>query len=177
MSSFSRQAASGLALSALSASLGLLAAGCSPSPPPIPPVKPPVPVGVTANSGGDTRGTILYHTPAHPPVKPMPDPYDAVSSKFVIGERQKMAWALAELDDHAHVAAVHAYPVPGPFWKGYDKEKSLIQARRQARFNAYLLEKYRSHFCNQFHLTYDQMKLIIQESRQKNWPAPPPPSE
>lgn len=182
MSSFSRQAASRLT-PALLAFLSLLAfsslftAGCTPSSPPPPSVKLPVSVGVTANSGGDTRGTILYRTPAHPLIKPPLDPYEAVSSKFVIGERQKMAWALAELDDHAHLAAVHAYPVPDPSWKGYDKEKSLAQARRQALFNAYLLEKYRARFCNQFHLTYDQMKLIIQESRLKNWPMPVPPGE
>ena len=176
MSSFSRQATSRLAMSFLAVS-GIFAAGCSPSPPLASSIKPHVSVGVTANSGGDTRGTILYHTPPHAPVKPMLDPYDAVSSKFVIGERQKMAWALAELDDHAHLAAVHAYPVPDPSWKGYDKEKSLAQARHQARFNAYLLEKYRARFCNQYHLSYDQMKLIIQESRLKNWPMPVPPEE
>ena len=176
MSSFSRQAASRLAPGLLAFS-SLLVAGCAPSSPSASSIKTSVSVGVTANSGGDTRGTILYHTPPHAPVKPMPDPYDAVSSKFVIGERQKMAWALAELDDHAHLAAVHAYPVPDPSWKGYDKEKSLDQARRQARFNAYLLEKYRAHFCNQYHLSYDQVKLIIQESRLKNWPMPIPPEE
>jgi len=170
MSSFSRQVASGLALAAL------LAAGCSQKPPPIPSIRPSSPAGVTANFGGDTRGTILYRTPAHPP-KPLPDPYEAVSSKIVIGERQKMAWALAELDDHAHLAAVHAYPVPDPSWKGYDKDKSLAQARRQAQFDAYLLEKYHARFCNQFHLTYDQLILIIQEGRQKGWPMPPPPQE
>ena len=176
MSSFSRQAASRLA-PALLAFSSLLVAGCAPSSPSTSSLKPSVPTGVTADSGGDTRGTILYHTPPHAPAKPMPDPYEAVSSKFVIGERQKMAWALAELDDHAHLAAVHAYPVPDPSWKGYDKEKSVAQARRQARFNAYLLEKYRARFCNQYHLSYDQMKLIIQESRQKNWPMPTPPVE
>ena len=72
---------------------------------------------------------------------------------------------------------VHDPTVPDPSWKGYDKEKSLAQARHQARFNAYLLEKYRARFCNQYHLSYDQMKLIIQESRLKNWPMPLPPEE
>ena len=32
-------------------------------------------------------------------------------------------------------------------------------------------------FCNQYHLSYDQVKLIIQESRLKNWPMPTPPEE
>ena len=169
MSCFSREAA-GLALAAL------LAAGCSHAPAPVPDDKPSASAGVTANSGGDTRGTILFHTPVHPP-KTAPDPYEAVSSKFVISERQKMAWALAELDDHAHVASVHAYPVPDPSWKGYNRDKSLAQAQRQAQFDAYLLEKYHARFCAQFHLTYDQMILIIQEGRQKGWPMPPPPTE
>ncbi len=168
MSSFSRWKAFGLLLTAW------LAAGCSRAP--APSVAPTALVGVTANSGGDTRGTILYHAPAPRP-KPLPDPYEAVSSKIVIGDRQKMAWALAELDDHAHLAAMNAYPVPDPSWKGYDKDKSVAQAQRQAKFDAYLLEKYHAHFCNQFHLTYDQMILIIQEGRQKGWPMPPPPRE
>ncbi len=149
--------------------------GCFHPAPPAPP-KPAKPAGVTTNSGGDTRGTILYHPPATLP-KPASDPYAAVSSKFVIGQRQRMAWALAEIDDHAHLQALHTYPVPDPTWRGYTKEKALAQALRQAQFNAYLLEKHHAHFCNQFGLTYDQMILIIKEGRQKNWPMPPPPKD
>ncbi len=150
----------------------LAAGGCS-KPPPLPP--PPKPAGVSANSGGDTRGTILYH-PAPPPKMP-PNPYAPVSDKFVIGRRQKMAWALAEIDLHAHQQAVHTYPVPDPSWKGYTKQKALAQALRQAQFNAYLLEKHHAHFCNQFGISYDQLILIIKEGREKNWPMPPAPKE
>jgi len=50
-------------------------------------------------------------------------------------------------------------------------------ALHQAQFNAYLLEKYHAHFCNQYHLTYDQMLLIIKEGREKNWPLPPAPPD
>jgi len=167
MSSFPRPTAIGLILAAM------LAAGCSHNPPSSPDDGPFVTQGVTANSGGDNRGTVLYHSPSSSP-RQKPDPYEPISSKWVISERQKMAWALAELDDHAHVAAVHAYPVPDPSWKGYDKDRAIAQAQRQAQFDTYLLEKYRARFCNQFHLTYDQMILIVQEGRQKNWPMPPP---
>lgn len=150
-----------------------LAAGCSKPPPSPPPV--PVPPGVSANSGGDTRGTVLYH-PALPLPKPS-DPYAPVSDKFVIGQRQRMAWALAEIDLHAHAQALHTYPVPDPSWHNYTKQKALAQALRQAQFNAYLLEKHHAHFCNEFHLSYDQLVLIIKEGREKSWPMPTVPKE
>jgi len=150
-----------------------LAAGCSKPPPP--PAPAPLSTGVSANSGGDTRGTVLYH-PAPLPKKP-PNPYAPVSDKFVIAQRQRMAWALAEIDLHAHTQALHTYPVPDSSWRGYTKQKALGQALRQAQFNAYLLEKHHAHFCNQFHLSYDQLVLIIKEGREKNWPMPPVPKE
>ena len=155
------------------ATAALMAAGCSKPPPPPPPVS--APPGVSANSGGDTRGTVLYH-PAPPLPKP-PDPYAPVSDKFVIGQRQRMAWALAEIDLHAHAQALHTYPVPDPSWRSYTKQKALAQALRQAQFNAYLLEKHHAHFCNQFNMSYDQLVLIIKEGREKNWPMPPVPKE
>ena len=130
---------------------------------------------VTANSGGDTRGTILFQ-PGPPPTKPQ-DPYAAVSSKFVLPQRQKFAYELAEIDLHAHQQAADADPVPAPGSLGYSKQKAQTDAERQALFNAYLLEKYHARFCNQFHVTYDQLVLIIQEGRDKNWPMPPAPSE
>lgn len=158
-----------LALAALA-----LAAGCSkPASLPVPP--PPRPAGVSANSGGDTRGTVLYQ-PALPPKTP-PNPYALVSDKFVIGQRQKMAWALAEIDLHAHQQSLHGYPVPDPSWKGYTKAKAQAQAVRQAQFNAYLLEKYHARFCNQFHITYDQLILIVKEGHEKTWPLPPVPKD
>lgn len=146
--------------------------GCSKPPPPPPAPKPP---GVSANSGGDTRGTVLYH-PAPPPKTP-PNPYAPVSDKFVIGQRQRMAWALAEIDEHAHQQALHDYPVPDPSWPGYTKQKAVAQALRQAQLNAYLLEKHHAHFCNQFHLSYGQLILIIREGQEKGWPMPPAPKE
>lgn len=118
---------------------------------------------------------MLYHPP--PPPKALPNPYLPVSSKFVIGQRQQMAWALAEIDYHAHLQALHTYPVPDASWKGYTKENAVTDALHQAQFNAYLLEKYHAHFCNQYHLTYDQMLLIIKEGREKNWPLPPAPPD
>lgn len=150
----------------------LIMGGCSnPPPPPAPPAPPP---GVSANSGGeDTRGTVLYH-PILPPKTP-PNPYALVSDKFVIAQRQKMAWALAEIDLHAHQQAAQTFPVPDPSWRGYTKQKAAAQALRQAQFNAYLLEKHHAHFCNQFGITYDQLVLIIKEGRDKNWPMPPVP--
>jgi hypothetical protein len=66
-----------------------------------------------------------------------------------------------------------AYPVPTVMQPGYTKKSALVQAERQAQFNAYLLEKYRAHFCNQFHVSYDQIITLIKESREKNWPMPP----
>ena len=154
-------------------------AGCAPSPPlpdlpkPAHEVRAP---GVTLNgAGGDTRGTVLYQ-PSQPP-KTLPNPYALVSDKFVLARRQQMAWALAEIDGHAHLQALHAYPVPDPSWKGYSKVNASLQAQRQARFNAYLLEKYHARFCNQFHVTYDQLILLIKEGREKGWPMPPVPTE
>ena len=135
-------------------------------------MKPP---GVTTNSGGDTRGTILFQ-PA-PPLPNAPDPYAAVSSKFVLPQRQKFAYELAEIDLHAHQQAANAYPVPLPGSPGYTKQKAQTAAERQALFNAYLLEKYQARFCNQFHVTYDQLALFIQEGRDKNWPMPPSSSQ
>lgn len=151
----------------------LIFAGCAQTAPPRPPAeaadtKPP---GVTANSGGDTRGTILFQSgPA--PAKPQ-DPYAAVSGKFVLPQRQKFAYELAGIDLHAHQQAANAYPVPTPGSPGYTKQKAQTDAERQALFNAYLLEKYHARFCNQFHVTYDQLALIVQEGRDKNWPMPP----
>ena len=160
-------------LTAALAIAALIAAGCSKPPPP--PAHTPLSTGVSANSGGDTRGTVLYH-PA-PPAKKPPDPYAAVSSKLVIGQRQRLAWALAEIDLHAHEQALRTYPVPDPSWRGYTKQKAVAQALRQAQFNAYLLEKHHAHFCNQFNISYDQLVLIIKEGREKNWPMPPVPKE
>ncbi|MGI4788084.1 MAG: hypothetical protein ACRYFS_04460 [Janthinobacterium lividum] len=131
--------------------------------------------GVTANSGGDTRGTILYE-PSPAPAKPT-DPYATVSGKFVLPLRQKMAWELAEIDLHAHQQAENAYPVPDPSSPSYSKVTALRDANHQAQFNAYLLEKYHARFCNEFGVTYDQLVLIIQEGREKNWPMPPVPKE
>ncbi len=68
-------------------------------------------------------------------------------------------------------------PFPTRPGSGYTKQKAQAQALRQAQFNAYLLEKYHARFCNQFHLTYDQMILIVKESREKNWPLPPAPKD
>ena len=157
------------------ATAALMAAGCSKPPPP--PAPAPPPSGVSANSGGDTRGTVLYHPP--PPPKKPPNPYAAVSDKIVIGQRQRLAWALAEIDLHAHAQALQTYPVPDPSWRGYTytKQKAVDQALRQAKFNAYLLEKHHARFCNQFHISYDQLVLIIKEGREKNWPMPPAPKE
>lgn len=168
MSSLPKSAAPALAALVIAAVVG----GCSKPPPP---AHIPKPVGVSANSGGDTRGTILYH-PAPPPKTP-PNPYALVSDKFVMGQRQRMAWALAEIDEHAHQQALRTYPVPDPSWRGYTKQKALAQALRQAQFNAYLLEKHHAHFCNQSHLSYDQLILIIKEGREKSWPMPPVPRE
>ncbi len=158
--------------------LALLFAGCTQTAPPKPPAALPdtSPVvtaapGVTANSGGDTRGTILFQ-PGPPPAKSL-DPYVAVSSKIVLPQRQQFAYELAEIDQHAHQQAADAYPVPTPGSAGYSKQKAQTDAERQALFNAYLLEKYHARFCNQFHVTYDQLVLMIQEGRDKNWPMPP----
>ena len=152
--------------------------GCTPSPPRETPMvaAEPKPVGVTANSGGDTRGTVLYQP--GPPSAVSPDPYAAVSSKIVLPQRQKLAWMLAEIDLHAHRQATNAFPVPEPGGPGYQsKAKSRDSAEQQASFNAYLLEKYHARFCNQFHITYDQIALITEEGRAKNWPMPPDPPE
>jgi len=144
-------------------------AGCTHAPPAAPEEKP---TGVTANSGGDTRGTVLYHP--GPPQPHPPDPYAVVSSKIVLPQREKIAWELAEIDAHAHQQAAHAFPVPEPGNPSYlSKSKSRDAAERQASFNAYLLEKYYARFCNQFHVTYDQITLITEEGRDKHWPMPP----
>ena len=162
-----------VSLLAALATAALIVEGCSK--PPAPPAPAPAATGVSANSGGDTRGTVLYHPPPLP--KKLPDPYAAVSGKFVIGQRQRLAWELAEIDLHAHEQAVRTYPVPDPSWRGYTKQKAVAQALRQAQFNAYLLEKHHAHFCNQFNISYDQLVLIIKEGREKNWPMPPVPKE
>jgi len=154
-------------------------AGCTHSvltPPQEAPTADPKPVGVTANSGGDTRGTILYQP--DPSSASPPDPYAAVSRKIVLPQRQELAWMLAEIDIHAHQQAAKAYPVPDIGSPGYlSKSKSRDSAEQQASFNAYLLEKYHARFCNQFHVTYDQIALIIEESRDKSWPMPIVPKE
>lgn len=148
-------------------------AGCGQ--PARPPADPPPAPGVSLNSGGDTRGTMLYRPAARP--APAARPYALVSDRFVIDKRKRMAWALAEIDDHAHRQAENAYPVPDASWRGYTRVKAGVEAQRQAAFNAYLLEKYHARFCNQYRVSYDQLVLIIQEGRDKNWPMPPPPPE
>ncbi len=147
----------------------LLCAGCARTIPP--PASESKPAGVTANSGGDTRGAVLFQpgpSPAHPP-----DPYAAVSSKIVLPQRQRIAWELGEIDIHAHRQAAQAFPVPDTSSPGYSKSRARDAAERQAEFNVYLLEKYRARFCNQFHVTYDQIALIREEGQDKNWPMPP----
>ncbi len=168
MSCFPKRAAFVFAVLAL--------AGCSPPPPPPAAITPAPRTGVTlGGADADMRGTIMYQ-PAPLP-KTLSNPYASVSDKFVIGKRQQMAWALAEIDQHAHLQALHTYPVPDPSWQGYTKQKAGVLAQQQAKFNAYLLEKYHARFCNQFHITYDQLILIVKEGRDKNWPMPPAPQE
>jgi len=53
----------------------------------------------------------------------------------------------------------------------------VAQARRQAQFNARLLENYHARYCNRTHIRYDQLVLIIKEGREKGWPMPPVPKE
>jgi hypothetical protein len=110
--------------------------------------------------------------PANPP-----DPYAAISGKITLPQRQKLAYALAEIDLHAHQQAENAYSVPSASSPGYSKKRALHIAEHQAQFNVYLLEKYHARFCNQFGVTYDQLALIIQEGRDKNWPMPPVPQK
>jgi len=160
-----------LTLAALVVAAGI-AGGCSKPPPPAPLPRPP---GVSANSGGDTRGTVPYR-PSPPPKTP-PNPYVLVSDKFVLGRRQQMAWELAEIDEHAHQHALQTFPVPDPSWPGYTKQKAVAQARRQAQFNARLLENYHARYCNRTYIRYDQLVLIIKEGREKGWPMPPVPKE
>ncbi len=153
-------------------------AGCARPARPAPlPVSAPAdpPPGVTANSGGDTRGTVAYR-PSPIPENP-PDPYAAISGKIVLPQRQKLAWMLAEIDIHAHQQAANAYPVPEAGSPGYSKSTARDDAERQATFNAYLLEKYHARLCNQFHVTYDELALLREEGRDKNWPMPPSPKE
>ena len=150
----------------------IIFAGCD-RVPPQPPAAEPKPAGVTANSGGDTRGTVLYQS--GPLSAHLPDPYTAVSGKFVLAQRQRLAWELAEIDQHAHRQAAEAYPVPTVSSPGYSKSKAQTAAEQQALFNTYLLEKYHARFCNQFHVSYDQLTLITEEGRDKNWPLPPAP--
>ncbi len=126
--------------------------------------------GVTANSGGDTRGTVSYRP--GPPLVHLPDPYAGISGKITLPQRQKLTWMLTEIDIHAHRQAANAFPVPEPGSLGYSKSAARDTAERQATFNAYLLEKYNARFCNQFHVTYDQLALLREEGRDKNWPMP-----
>lgn len=84
---------------------------------------------------------------------------------------------LAEIDIHAHLQAANAYPVPEAGSPDYSKSSARDTAERQASFNAYLLEKYHARFCNQFHVTYDELTLIREEGRDKNWPMPSSPKE
>ncbi len=149
--------------------------GCARTVPQRAPVAADATPGVTLNTGGDTRGTVLYDPVLSPPAPA--NPYAAVSDKIVLPERQKIAWELAEIDLHAHRQAALACPVPTPSSPNYSRRNTRVAAERQAEFNAYLLEKYRARFCNQFHVTYDQIAMIREEGRDKDWPMPPSPPD
>ena len=162
----------------LSALIITLFAGCTKTPPAVSAHHAALEArgpGVTANSGGDTRGTVLFD-PNTAPSDPT-NPYALTSDKFVLPQRQKMAYELGEIDLHAHLQAENAFPVPSPSAPGYSKKKAIADAEHQAEFNAYLLEKYHARFCAQFGVSYEQLALIIQEGRDKNWPMPPVPQE
>ena len=142
-------------------------AGCArPAAPP--PLDAPLP-GVTANSGGDTRGTILYR-PGPPPA--VPDA--ALSSRFVIGQRQQMAAALFQGDAEAHTRAALRYPIPERGSPRYSKPFASIRAQQQAQLNTQLLEQSRAHFCTQYQMTFDQCELLLREARAKHWPLTAP---
>ena len=143
-------------------------AGCARPAAPPPDTRLP---GVTANSGGDTRGTILYE-PAPPPATSA-DPYAALSSRFVIGQRQQMAAALTRMDTDAHAQAALKYPIPAPGTPRYSKQFASIRAQQQARLETQLVDQSHARFCNQYHLTYDDCLLLLQEAREKHWPLPP----
>ncbi len=154
-------------LLALSGLTLICLAGCAP--PADPPLDTRLP-GVTANSGGDTRGTILYQ-PGPLPAVPA-NPYAALSSRFVIGQRQQMAAALTQIDTDAHFKASLKYPVPQPGSPRYSKQFASIRAQQQARLETQLLDKSHARFCNQYHISYDDCLLILQEAREKHWPLP-----
>ncbi len=152
----------------------LLAAGCDrPVPAPANPVpaNSASPPGVTANSGGDTRGTVLYR-PAPPPLVPAADPYTALSGRFVIGQRQQMAAALVQIGTSAHTQAALRYPVPEPDSPRYSKPFASVRAQQQAKLEIQLLEQSRAHFCAQYQVTFDQCELLLREAREKHWPLP-----
>lgn len=144
-------------------------AGCARpiSPPPDAP-----PPGVTANSGGDTRGTVLYR-PAPPPPVPAADPYAALSSRFVIGQRQQMAAALTQLGLDAHTQAALKFPVPERGSPRYSKPFASVRAQQQAKLQVQLLEQSHARFCAQYQVTFDQCALLLREAREKHWPLPP----
>lgn len=153
--------------------LPLFWAGCARPAPPAGPPPDAAPAGVTANSGGDTRGTILYR-PSPKPAAPPANAYAAVSDRFVIGQRQAMARALAEIDARAHAEAARRFPVPEPGTPHYSKPFASVRAQQQAQLNAHLLEVYQARFCHQYGLSYEQLILIMREARDKHWPLPPP---
>jgi len=152
----------------------LLAAGCDrPMPAPVTPapVTPAPPAGVTANSGGDTRGTVLYE-PTPPPLVSLADSYTALSDRFVIGQRQQMAAALVQMNTYAHTRAALRYPVPEPGSPRYSKQFASVRAQQQAKLQTQLLEQSHARFCTQFQMTFDQCELLLREARQKHWPLP-----
>ncbi len=158
-------------LLALSGLTLICLAGCArPVAPPPLDMRPP---GVTANSGGDTRGTVLYR-PAPPPAVPAADPYAALSSRFVIARRQQMAAALVQMDTDAHTRAALKYPVPQPGSPRYSKPFASVRAQQQARLETQILEQSRARFCAQHGVTFDQCELFLREARQQHWPLPPP---
>lgn len=142
----------------------------------VPPAAPPpvdtTPAGVTANSGGDTRGTVLYQ-PAPPPLVPAADPYAALSGRLVIGQRQQMAAALVQMNTDAHTRAALKYPVPEPGSPRYSKQFASVRAQQQAKLEIQLLEQSRARFCTQSQVTFDQCELLLREAREKHWPLPP----
>lgn len=154
--------------------------GCAPpaAPPALdtPPLNMPPPdtppPGVTANSGGDTRGTVLYQ-PAPQPSVPAANPYAALSDRFVIGQRQQMAAALVQMDIDAHTQAALKYPVPQLGSPRYSKQFASVRAQQQAKLETQLLEQSRARFCAQYQVTFDQCELLLREARAKHWPLPP----
>ncbi len=64
------------------------------------------------------------------------------------------------------------HPIPDASEPGYSQAEAKAQIEKQAETSNALHEKYRAELAHEYDISEDQLRAILVEGIQKNWPMP-----